>query len=287
MVMNKPHAGKPIRKAKEALAKRRVPPEPPPAVLRTDQGRRIATGRVMASGGAQPKPATLATEVVIEHVRGLIARGELSRGQKLPPERDLVQLIGVSRTSVRAGLQALAAKGVLVIRHGAGTFVADGPLVLDSEQLQFLSALHGFSRHEMFEARRALEVGVAGMAAERATSDDLATIADAVTEMFANLDDPQVFLVHDIRFHQAIAAASGNPILASIVEMVAGMFYEARRRTAHRGRDLQPIAEKHRRIYQAIRARDQGAAERHMFEHLIDAERLQDVEPTNGHDPND
>jgi GntR family transcriptional repressor for pyruvate dehydrogenase complex len=226
------------------------------------------------------RPSTsqrLATDVVINHVRSLIFRGELSRGQRLPPERDLVRQIGVSRTSVRAGLQALAAKGVLVIRHGAGTFVADGPLVLDSEQLHFLSALHGFSRHEMFEARRALEVGVAGMAAQRATGDDLAAISDAVTGMFASLGDPQTFLLHDIRFHRAVAAASGNPILASIVEMVAGMFYEARRLNADDWRDLQPVAETHRQIYQAIRSRDQATAERRMFEHLLEAERQQEA----------
>ena len=69
---------------------------------------------------------------------------------------------------MRAGLQSLVAKGVLVTRHGAGTSVADGPPTLDSEPLSFLAALHGFSPDEMFEARRALEVGVAGMAAERA-----------------------------------------------------------------------------------------------------------------------
>lgn len=228
--------------------------------------------------GASVKPHSAATHAVIDHIRRLILTGELARGQRLPPERDLVRQVGVSRTSVRAGLQALAAKGVLVVRHGAGTFVADGPLVLDSELLHFLSALHGFTRHEMFEARRALEVGVAGMAATRATSDDLAAISDAVTGMFASVGDPQDFLVHDIRFHRAVADASGNPILASIVEMVAGMFYEARRQTAHRDRDLGPVAVRHRQIYQAIRRRDRVAAERGMFEHLLEAERAQDVE---------
>lgn len=235
----------------------------------------------MAESAVSPSrefPQNAATELVVDHVRQLIVRGELGKGQRLPPERDLVQQLGVSRTTVRAGLQALATKGVLVIRHGAGTFVSDGPLVLDSEQFHFLSALHGFKREVMFEARRALEARVARMAAERATGDDLAAISDEVTGMFASLGDSQAFLEHDTRFHRAVAVASGNPILASIVEMVSGMFFEMRRGTAHRNRELQPVAEKHRQIYQAIRSRDGALAEQRMVDHLLDAERLQEEE---------
>lgn len=220
----------------------------------------------------------LATELVTSYVRGRITRGELRRGERLPPERELVKQIGVSRTSVRAGLQSLAAKGVLVIRHGAGTFVADGPPTLDSEPLSFLAALHGFSRREMFEARRTLEVGVAGLAAERAGAEDMAAMSDEVTGMFASLDDQQAFLVHDIRFHRAIAAAACNPILASLVEMVSAIFYEKRRSTAGLARDLRPAGEMHRRIYQAIREHDRARAEGLMREHLLLAEQEQESE---------
>jgi GntR family transcriptional repressor for pyruvate dehydrogenase complex len=130
----------------------------------------------------------------------------------------------------------------------------------------------------MFEARRLLEAGIAALAAERATPDDIATIADEVASMFAALDDPQVFLVHDIRFHRAVAAASGNPILASLVEMVSALFYEQRRRTAGRARDLREAAEMHRRIYEAIRGRDPGRASALMNEHLRLAQRFQEQE---------
>src|SRR5262245_19172299 len=220
----------------------------------------------------------LATELVTEYVRGQIVRGEIGRGQRLPPERELGRVLGVSRTSVRAGLQSLAAKGVLVTRHGAGTFVADGPPVLDSEPLSFLAALHGFTRHEMFEARRTLEGGVAAFAATRASGHDLAAISEEVTGMFATLDDAHAFLVHDIRFHRAVAAAAGNPILASIVEMVSGIFYELRRPTAGRAHDRRPAAEMHRQIYQAIRDRHPDLAQRLMSDHLLEAEREQNVE---------
>lgn len=231
----------------------------------------------MIESSPTPSAPNAAAELVEEHVRQLILRGELTRGQRLPPERDLVRLLGLSRTSVRAGLQALANKGVLVIRRGAGTFVADGPLVLDSAQFHFLSALHGFSLHEMFDARRTLESGVAARAAQHATGDDLAAISDAVTGMYGATTDPAAFLAYDAQFHRAVAAASHNPILASIVEMVAGMFF-TRRHTLEQGRDLKPVAEKHQLIYQAIRARDGALASERLIEHLIDAEWRQQRE---------
>jgi GntR family transcriptional regulator, transcriptional repressor for pyruvate dehydrogenase complex len=217
-------------------------------------------------------------EIVVQHVRGLIERGELRPGDRLPPERELAVQLGVSRPSVRAGLRSLAAIGVLQTRHGAGTFITDGPPMLGSEPLSFMAALHGFTRDEMFEARRALEVGVAGLAAERATDEQIATIAEEVTGMFASLDDPQTFLIHDIRFHRAVASASGNPILASLVEMVSALFYEQRRKTAQHGRDLKQSAQMHRVIYHAVRAHDPKRARSAMSEHLSLAQQAQALE---------
>jgi GntR family transcriptional repressor for pyruvate dehydrogenase complex len=217
-------------------------------------------------------------ELVVQHVRGLIERGELRPGDRLPAERELAVQLGVSRPSVRAGLRSLSAIGVLQTRHGAGTFITDGPPTLGSEPLSFLAALHGFTRDEMFEARRALEVGVAGLAAERANDEQIATIAEEITGMFAALDDPQTFLIHDIRFHRSVAEASGNPILASLVEMVSALFYEQRRKTAQHGRDLKESAHLHRAIYHAIRAHDPRRASAAMSEHLSVAQQAQALE---------
>lgn len=218
-------------------------------------------------------------ELVVAHVRGLIDRGQLKPGDRLPAERELAVHIGVSRPSVRAGLRALAAMGVVFSRHGAGTFIRSGPPMLGSEPLSFLAALHGFTRDEMFEARRVLEVGVAGLAAEHATGDHLATIAEEITGMFASLEDPLAFLRHDIRFHRAIATASGNPILASLVEMVSALFYEQRRKTAGHARDLRESAEMHRAIYNALRTRDPQRSRETMNEHLTLAQQRQSMEP--------
>jgi|SoiMethySBSTD1v2_1073268.scaffolds.fasta_scaffold00120_19 GntR family transcriptional regulator, transcriptional repressor for pyruvate dehydrogenase complex len=213
------------------------------------------------------------TEQVVAHVRNLIEQGALRPGDRLPAERDLATRVGVSRPTVRAGLRALAAIGVVQSRHGSGTYIPDGPPSLGTDALSFLAALHGFTRDEMYEARRILEVGAAGLAAERATPEQIATMAEEVASLFAAMADPQVFLVHDINFHRAVAAASGNPIVASLVEMVSALYYERRRDTAARAsdRDMRDAAEMHRRIYQAIRAHDADEARRAMQAHLMQA----------------
>ncbi|HEY3381106.1 MAG TPA: FadR/GntR family transcriptional regulator [Vicinamibacterales bacterium] len=222
------------------------------------------------------------TEHVVAHVRTLIERGQLKPGDRLPAERDLAIQIGVSRPTVRAGLRALSAMGVVRSRHGSGTFIPAGPPTLGSEPLGFLAALHGFTREEMYEARRILEVGAAALAASRATPEELATLAEEVANLFAAMNDPQDFLVHDINFHRAVAAASGNPIVATLVEMVSELYYGRRRETAERAteRNLRDSSEMHRRIYQAIRGRDVEAASAAMNDHLQMSSAYQAEEAT-------
>jgi GntR family transcriptional repressor for pyruvate dehydrogenase complex len=184
--------------------------------------------------------------------------------------------VGVSRPSVRAGLRSLAAMGVVQTRHGAGTFITDGPPALVSDALGLLAALHGIGFSRLFEARRVLEVGSAALSAERATGEQIAAMSEEITGMYASLDEPQAFLVHDVRFHRAVAAGTNNPVLGALIEMVASLHYEQRRQTVARARSqLRESADMHRRIYQAIRARDPEAARLAMDQHLHLAQAAQ------------
>src|SRR5690606_26867508 len=108
--------------------------------------------------------------------------------------------------------------------------------------------------------------------------DQLASISEESTGMYASMDDPQAFLLHDIRFHRAVAAASGNPILASLVEMVSAIFYEQRKKTARHSRDLKEAADHHRSLYNALRQRDPDRARQSMDEHLDLARQHQAAE---------
>jgi GntR family transcriptional repressor for pyruvate dehydrogenase complex len=217
---------------------------------------------------------------VVSQLRGMIHSGELRPGDRLPPERDLAKLLGVSRPTLRAGISSLAAVGVLQPRRGAGTFVveSEGSPALDSSPLRLMAALQRFTSAEMFEARRSLEMEIAGLAAERATGDQLASMSEEVTGMFASLDEPEQFLVHDMRFHQTVAAASGNRILTALMNMVATILFEVRSKTVKRARDLKESAEMHRNIYRAIRERNPEAAREAMRDHLVRAEKAQEEE---------
>jgi len=211
---------------------------------------------------------SIAAEQVIAHVRGLIERGVLRPGDRLAAERELAQMVGVSRTSVRAGLRSLSAMGVVQTRQGAGTFIAAGPPTLMSEPLRLIASLHGLGLAGLFEVRRVLEAGTAALAAERATPEQIATISDEVTGMYSALHDPQTFLDYDLRFHRAVSAAANNPMLAAIIEAVAALFFEQRRVTIERAHNLKETADMHRKIYQAIRARSADAARAAMDEHV-------------------
>lgn len=227
--------------------------------------------RVAGSGAGVG--STGGAEQVVAFVRDQIARKRLRPGDRLPPERDLAARIGVSRPTVRMGLHALAAIGCVQSRHGSGTYIPAGPPALVPEPLSVLAALHDFTHQQMYDARRVFEVGAAGLAAECATPEQIATLADELASMFGSMDEPRRFLVHDIDFHRTVAAASGNPIIAAVVEMVSTLYYDQRRETAARAsdRDLRDAAEAHRQIYQAIRARDIEGARRAMNDHLLRA----------------
>ena len=223
------------------------------------------------------------SENVAARVSELISTQQLKAGDRLPPERELAKQLGVSRPALRSGLRLLVSMGALKARQGAGTFIAEGPPLLDSEPLKLLAGLHGFTFDHMFETRSILEVGAAGLAAERAEGEQLATLADEITEMYATLNDPQQYLIHDIRFHRAIAAASGNPTLGTLVEMVSAVMYERRRETIDRAHDFTESLELHRRIYRAIRSHLPDEARAAMREHILRAQTAFALEESEEH----
>jgi GntR family transcriptional regulator, transcriptional repressor for pyruvate dehydrogenase complex len=215
------------------------------------------------------------TMQVVSHVRSLIEEGTLKPGDKIPPEREFAKKLKISRASLRAGIGHLAAMGVLNVRHGVGTFVADGPPVLGTAPLALLGALHGFTLGQMFEARLILESHLAALAAERGREEHFAAMAEEVAEMYATFHEPQEYLIHDMRFHRTIAEASGNPILALLMETIMTTLYDERRKTVERSRDLKQAAETHREIYRAIRSHHAAKARAAMERHLKMAESAQ------------
>jgi GntR family transcriptional repressor for pyruvate dehydrogenase complex len=240
----------------------------------------MAQTRANISSKTKPERSGSSTEEVVKRLRNMIQSGEITSGDRLPPERDLAKLLGVSRPTLRAGIRSLSTVGILRSRQGAGTFVAEveGSPTLDGSALRLLSALHGFTPDEMFETRLALEMSIAALAAERATGEQVTLMAEEITAMYASLDDPEQYLVHDMRFHQLIAAASGNRILTSLMNMIAKILFDTRRKTVKNATDLKDSVTQHQNVYRAIRERSPEAARTAMREHLLETQRAQGLE---------
>lgn len=228
--------------------------------------------------GKQDVPEPHRTMQVVNHIRKLIEDRTLQPGDKIPPERDFARMLGISRASLRTGIGYLAAMGVMSVRHGVGTFVADGPAEFGKSSFSLMGALHGFKPWQMFEARLILESNLAALAAERGRQEHYAAMSEEVTEMYAAVDKPAEYLVHDVLFHRAIAQASGNPILAALMETMTSAMYDSRRKTVERSQDLKESAEIHRQIYRAIRAKKPELAREAMERHLRLAQTAQDSE---------
>src|SRR3974390_2924291 len=138
----------------------------------------------------QELPETHRAMHVVNHIRSLIENGTLQPGDKIPPEREFAKTLKISRASLRTGIGYLAAMGVMKVRHGVGTFVADGPPELGKASLTMMGALHGFQSWQMFEARLILESQVAALAAERGKEEHHAALAEEVAEMYASIGTP-------------------------------------------------------------------------------------------------
>jgi GntR family transcriptional regulator, transcriptional repressor for pyruvate dehydrogenase complex len=218
------------------------------------------------------------TMQVVNHIRSLIENGTLQPGDKIPPEREFAHSLKISRASLRTGIGYLAAMGVMKVRHGVGTFVADGPPEFGKSSLSLIGALHGFQDWQMFEARIVLESQVAALAAERGKEEHHTALAEEVAEMFASLDAPSDYLIHDILFHRTISQASGNPILAAVIETITSAIYESRRKTVEHSTNLRESAEMHREIFRAIRAHNAAEARQLMEQHLCQARDAQMLE---------
>lgn len=218
------------------------------------------------------------TMQVVNHIRTLIENGTLQPGDKIPPEREFARSLKISRASLRTGIGYMAAMGVMKVRHGVGTFVADGPPQFGTASLSLIGALHGFQSWQMFESRIILESHLAALAAERGKQEHFAALADEVAEMFASMNSPSDYLIHDLLFHRVISQASGNPILAAIIETITSALYDSRRKTVERSTDMRESAEMHREIYRAIRARNAKEAHNLMEQHLRMAQIAQGME---------
>lgn len=229
--------------------------------------------------GASPAPARSQPDVVVDGIKRMIMTGTLSPGARLPIEKDLATQLGVSRSSLREGVRALAVTGILETRQGDGTYVT----ALDPGRLLSpVSFLVELNRPEdiadLQSVRRTLETEAAARAALHITTDELAAAEQILSGMEKLLHDEPIdheaVMDADIAFHRIIAAASRNSTLAALVEALAGRTVRARlwRAINEEGVELDTHLE-HLAILTALKAHDPDAARLRMGVHLLGVEQ--------------
>ena len=204
-------------------------------------------------------------EQVAEQITAWIADNGLSAGDRLPPERELAQRLGVSRATLSQALVALEVIGVVAVRHGDGTVLTDRP---GSARIVEAIRAHADRLPEVIETRDALETKIAALAAQRRTEEDLVRIDDALRAMETDIEAGGRGVEGDERFHGAITTAAHSLLLARLMDEIGDLIKESRIESLSQpGRPRDSLAG-HRAIAEAVRAGDAAAASAAMHAHV-------------------
>jgi GntR family transcriptional repressor for pyruvate dehydrogenase complex len=208
-------------------------------------------------------------EVVAERLRHQIARGELTIGQRLPPEDELTAVFGIARTTLREALRILESQGLLEIRRGR----TGGPVVtmpkIDSlaEGLAVTLQLQGTTAGDLDVARQLIEPRLAGRMAERHTVDDLDALGAAVdrAQLAADAFDRTAFGAAAAGMHETLMERAGNTTLATISRLLHAMVaqYYIRSAAMSDQEKMWRAVRSYRKLVRLITAGDAAAAEEH------------------------
>jgi GntR family transcriptional regulator, transcriptional repressor for pyruvate dehydrogenase complex len=208
-------------------------------------------------------------EQIVQQVEESIHKGALKPGEQLPPERELAQQFGVSRTAVREAVKALHEKGLVEAYPGRGTFITSGSSYSIRQSLDRVMKV-GQREGSAFlvEVREILEPEIAALAATRAKEDDLAAMREPIKVMDEAKRDPEAFIEADLDFHLALAEAAANPLILSLIDSIVGLLREQRMGIFQVDGGPERGQYHHKRILEAIKLRDPLGAREAMKAHL-------------------
>jgi GntR family transcriptional regulator, transcriptional repressor for pyruvate dehydrogenase complex len=214
------------------------------------------------------------SDQVAARLQALMLSNELRVGEKLPPERELCEMLGVSRTVVREAVRSLVVKGLLEVRQGGGTTVRapDTALVAEMMSMMLRSGGADVAFQHIQEVRRLLEAQIAALAAERRTENDIDMMEQQLKAMQANEARAETWAAADVAFHAAIALATHNPLYPVLLGSIADMLMEIRLTGASLADTPRNSYRYHQAIFERIKARDVAGARAAMEEHLRESE---------------
>ncbi|QPP09498.1 FadR family transcriptional regulator [Streptomyces bathyalis] len=219
----------------------------------------------MTDDALRPMTRPRLYEQVLDRLRAYAVDHELSAGDRLPPERELAQRLGVSRSSVKQAVVVLEVQGLVETRHGGGTYLVRD--TLDAEPVERLVERRR-RLPDVLEAREALETKLAELAAERRTDEDLEAMRTALRAMESDISTGGHGVDGDRRFHAAVTAAGHSTLLAEFMGSISEPVAESRNESLRQpGRPTRSL-EQHARILAAIERGDPKAAAAAMRRHV-------------------
>jgi GntR family transcriptional repressor for pyruvate dehydrogenase complex len=207
-------------------------------------------------------------EEISMHLQTLVQNDNLKPGDKLPPERQLAAMFGVSRNSVREAIKSLEQQGLLISRPGAGTFIAEGPREKLTTALEdaFAQARHHLD--DIFELRLLLEPQIAHLAAQRITPREIQELSNLLDVYENTLREGQPVFFLDQAFHDAIAAATGNRSITRLMEQMHDLLRESRDEALQSPTRNVSALKDHQKILAALNSHDPECAREAMKGHL-------------------
>ncbi|TPQ18398.1 FadR/GntR family transcriptional regulator [Streptomyces sporangiiformans] len=207
-----------------------------------------------------------------ERIKKLIIDRRLPSGATLPTEPELMELLGVSRNSVREALKALQAMGIVEIRHGFGTYVGPMSMAPMIEGLAFRTVAGHYrgedSLLQLLELREAVETGLISRLAGRVPEDDLAELDALVDRMDAEAAAGTGLAETDRAFHATLYRGLGNLLLSEVLEAFWDAFHRVRTDLVELPQDPKVTCRQHREILDAVRSGDAVRAEEAIREHF-------------------
>jgi GntR family transcriptional repressor for pyruvate dehydrogenase complex len=218
-----------------------------------------------------PIKNTKVYEQVIEQIKNMIIDGTLKKGDKLPSERDLVEHLQVSRTSIREALRALQIIGLVECRQGEGNYIRESFENSLFEPLSMMFMLQESDPREIIELRKIIEVETAALAAERVSDEELEDMKNLVNALKGSKDE-NISVKIDKGFHYEIAKASKNFLVLSMLNAVSSLIdsfiKDARKEILKDEKNVEILSKQHEDVYEALKKHDSLAAAAAMKKHL-------------------
>jgi len=215
-------------------------------------------------------------EEIVDQIETLIVNSELRVGDPLPPERELARQLQVSRSALREAIGMLAQKGLVQVRPGSGTYVAQPTATFIADTLHLFLRLNPDLLLDFIESRIAIETETAAMAAERATARSIQALEKTVDDMNVYRDEPDRYVEGDLAFHIELARATGNQVLVLLITSLRAALRENIRYFVSHPEVIERSLRYHRQIYEAVAAHQPDAARAAMrlhFGHIVDGLR--------------